>query len=127
MNKTSDSDSTWDETDRILASARVESLPPALEARMLEDAVRLQPNLVPPPVPRATPRPPARPWLARLRDGLGGWAPMGGHVAAGLVGVWVGMAPPAISGDPIGRLIEARQGLDILDPDGFSDFTVEVQ
>lgn len=113
---------TPDMLDQLLAEARETELPAALEARMLADARQVQDGLVPPAV-LVRPGP-----LVRLRTALGGWAPMGGLVATGLVGVWIGMAPPAIAGDPVGRLIEARQGLDIFDPDDLSGFvTDEVQ
>ena len=56
----------------------------ALMAAVLRDAARMQPAPAP-----------VRPGLwASLLDLIGGWPAMGGLAAAGLAGVWLGVAPP---------------------------------
>ena len=116
--------------DDLLGAARLEALPPPLQARMIAEAYAVQAKIqkahaangetvaVSGIVPR-------QPFAVRLREGLGGWGSMGGLVAAGLAGVWLGVAPPAIAGDPIGRFIEARQGIDIFDPDNVTELSQE--
>lgn len=82
-------DRDMDEIDTLLAQARRTQAPvdDALMARVLADAARLQPE--------AQQMPRQSGWRSWVRDLIGGWPAMGGVVAAGLTGVWVGVAPPA--------------------------------
>jgi len=67
-----------------------EILPSAdLFSTILSDAEAHQPSAgTPPPVA-------APPIFAQLRDALGGWAGLGGLVAASLTGIMIGVSPPA--------------------------------
>jgi len=107
--------------DQLLAEAREDDMPAVLEARILADARSVQEAWLPPVAQ------PVRSPLARLREALGGWGGMGGLVAAGVAGLWLGIAPPAIAGDPVGRLIETRQGIDMFDMDNLSNLAAEEQ
>lgn len=59
-----------------------------LAARVLADAA----SVLATPVRLDAPK---RSWLMRALDGVGGWPAMGGVVAAGVCGLWIGIAPPA--------------------------------
>ena len=61
-----------------------------LMARVLADAARVQPTAA-----RQVPHRPSAGPLVWLRDAIGGWPAWGGVIAAGLTGLWVGVAPPA--------------------------------
>lgn len=67
-------------------------LPDALRDRIVADARSAMP------ASRAR-RPGAR-W-ALFPDVVGGWFGLGGVVTAGLVGVWIGLAPPSDAMDPL--------------------------
>lgn len=79
-----------DEFDLEAALARARrappSVPPALEARILADALAHQPR--------------GALW-ARLLGALGGPAALGGLVSATVAGFWLGLAPPATALDPL--------------------------
>lgn len=68
----------------------------ALMARILADAQAASPAAVSTPV-----RIGWRDWLAAL----GGWPAMGGLVAAGVTGLWIGVAPSALIEDTVSGLI----------------------
>ena len=87
----------WDMSDReredalldaVFETARRQEVVPSddLMARVLADAERERPG------PVAVARP--GPWT-RFLDGLGGWPALGGLAAAGVAGLWIGLAPPA--------------------------------
>lgn len=59
----------------------------ALMARVLEEAETH--------LPAAPTRAPVRGGSGGLFDGIGGWFGLGGLVAAGLAGLWIGIMPPA--------------------------------
>ena len=61
-----------------------------LMARVLADAAREQARPAPGAARRRRPGP-----LDWVRALVGGWPALGGVLAAGLAGLWVGMAPPA--------------------------------
>lgn len=67
-------------------------VPDRLMARVMADAARLQPSLIP--VGAAAPRPAPRGWLALLAGLFGGGASVAGLVAAGAAGIWIGFAQP---------------------------------
>ncbi|MGR3436497.1 MAG: hypothetical protein ACU0CO_16690 [Shimia sp.] len=78
-------DRTKEGLDALLAEMEAEApVSEALTARLLADAAAVQPSTP----AAAAPRP------MRLRRVLGGWPTLGGLVAAGLAGVWIGAAPP---------------------------------
>ena len=88
---------TKDDLDDLFAAARSQGPQPspALMSRILADAVAEQPR---PPTPaRAAPRP--RFSLAALVSALGGAAALAGLATAAVVGVWIGLAPPAAVDD----------------------------
>lgn len=78
-----------DDIDQLFAQARRRdaAVSDALMARVLADAARVQPSA-------ADRR--SRAWpLDWLHDLIGGWPAWGGVIAAGLTGLWVGVAPPS--------------------------------
>lgn len=77
--------------DDLFADASHQTqVPKTLSARVLEDAERLQPV--------------RRKSQHRKSTGffemLGGWQGLGGLVAAGCTGLWIGVSPPAAVPDP---------------------------
>ncbi len=114
--------------DALLESAAArqpEPLPERLRARLLSEALRE----MPPPAPVARrPRPATGGHLARLWRLLGGTPGLAGMSAAGLAGLWIGVAPP----EPVAGLSSAFwQGAGLIstdlaqwsddDPIGFED------
>jgi len=77
----------------FLAAARATAPEPsrAFLARVLEAAEAEQARIA---MPARVPGPPGGP-CARIRQGLGGWPALAGLAAAGLAGLWVGLALPA--------------------------------
>ncbi|MGX9357213.1 hypothetical protein ACS3SW_19180 [Roseobacteraceae bacterium S113] len=109
------------ELDDLFAAARVQetqSLPdditpsPALLAAILNDAEALQPTRAAAPAPRSV-------W-AEMREALGGWAGLGGLVAASVTGLGIGLVSPAAVSDVTtllsgsDTLVEAYSAYDIL-------------
>ena len=92
MSMTDDDEQTEAALAPFLAAARAEApLPsPELLARVLEAAEAEQARIARPargPAPRGG-------LCARIRQGLGGWPALAGLTAAGLAGLWVGLALP---------------------------------
>jgi hypothetical protein len=77
----------------FFAAARVSAFEPsaAVMARLLEDAEAAQARHM---AAAARPAAPRTGFWARRAQGLGGWPAMAGLVAAGLSGVWIGLALP---------------------------------
>lgn len=102
-------------------------LPPAFQARLLADALAAQAQAAPRAVPRATRPSRLRLWLAEL-GGLPGVAGLG---AAGIAGLWLGLAGPLPGtelawalGDTVAALSPAlAEFLDPLTATPFDDFT----
>lgn len=91
-----------DDLDALFAELRNHPAPEmseTLSARILGDADRLQPT-APPVTPVAK-----QGWLAGMVSALGGWPSMGGLAAAGVAGLWIGMAPPAALSDLSAQVI----------------------
>ena len=84
-------DREMDRLDAVLAQARCAdvAVTDALMARVLADAAREQARL---PVQAVRLRGSGP--VAWLHDLIGGWPALGGVLAAGLAGLWVGVAPP---------------------------------
>lgn len=88
-----------DALDALLRDAAGQTVAPGddLMARVLADAAEVQPRataLAPArPVPGAAAEPPG--FVAAILDLLGGWPAVSGLAAAGVAGLWVGVAPPA--------------------------------
>jgi hypothetical protein len=105
-------DRDMDELDALFAAARSHrvAVDGDLMARVLADAAAAQPLVA---SPRA--RVSSRDRLTRaLQDLLGGWRPLGGMVAAGLAGLWVGLAPPAGIEGLAARMIGTNQSVILL-------------
>jgi hypothetical protein len=84
-----------DDLDQLLttASGQRNLPPPALVARIVQDADRLQPQTA----ARSAKQPAtvARPsWFAIVADWFGGGVPLAGVSAAALIGVYLGVAQP---------------------------------
>lgn len=76
-----------------------------LRSRMLADAARVQTGW--------RSRVQRRSWRASLGEILGGWPAMGGLVAAGLTGIWLGVSPPALLPDPLDLVSDRGLTFDI--------------
>ncbi|MFK7751152.1 MAG: hypothetical protein AB8B51_01255 [Sedimentitalea sp.] len=101
-----DTDKEFEDLDGLFAAAREDrgALPPALRRQILSDGLKVQGNA----------RPLPGIW-SQLRDLLGGWPGLGGLVAAGVAGVWIGIAPPAALPDPVQLVTQTSQTTDIFD------------
>ena len=110
--------------DELFSSARRDA--PVIRDEMLDllisDALAAQSALTTPSDP-----PPQRPgWWQQVQDAFGGWAGLGGLVAASLVGLWIGVAPPATGLDPAMLVYGETGGYDdlfetVAMPAGFAD------
>ena len=87
--------------DDIFATARGAAPQPSddLMARIMADAAG------------ASPQPPL--WKG-VFDMIGGWPALGGLVAAGVAGIWVGIAPPPIVTDLTADILGASLSVDLL-------------
>lgn len=104
-----------DETDEALIDALLDDvarrpvapIDSALMARLVEDSDRL--------VPRPEPMAGAiavTGWRGAF-DLLGGWPAMGGLAAAGIVGLWIGVAPPELVNDAVAGLFGGTVAVDL--------------
>ncbi len=109
MRKTDNDDAM---IDALLSDVAQEKPVPdtALMARVMADAARA-PGL---PVPR-----PKRSVLAQLSDMIGGWPAASGLALAGVVGLWVGVAPPAGVEDVAAGLIGTTETVSLWDDESF--------
>jgi len=57
------------------------------------------------------------PFWVQVKSVLGGWQGMGGLVAACAAGVWLGIAPPTLIGDPVAVVFGGSQNVDLLSDD----------
>ena len=80
-----------DDLEEYFAAARKSDPIPGddLMQRVMADAAGLQT------VTQLPPRATRDPWWTRAIETIGGWPAMGGVMAAGVAGLWVGVAPPA--------------------------------
>lgn len=115
------------ETDKdleaLFAAARDtrDDMPEGLAARMVADADRIQQDQMAPVAPVRS-----RPGLwDQLQTLLGGWAGMGGLVAASAAGVWIGLAPPEFLPDPAGLVFQQEEDLELFQSFAFNDVTLE--
>ncbi|WP_386680472.1 dihydroorotate dehydrogenase [Loktanella sp. R86503] len=104
--------------DQLLNTARRRAVPASddLMARVLADAVALQPAA-------GTVRP--QQTASRtgwLRDLIGGWPALSGVLAAGLTGLWVGVAPPTGVESLAATMIGTTQTVTFLPETDFSLF-----
>ncbi|MCB1363131.1 MAG: hypothetical protein KDK02_03370 [Rhodobacteraceae bacterium] len=90
------------------ARRRTATLPPALEARILADAHRVQGRMAGRPSAASLPG-----RLRRVVAMLGGWPALGGLTAACAAGVWLGFSPPAFLPDPLGIVVQTDLGADL--------------
>ncbi|MCL6283953.1 hypothetical protein M3P21_10465 [Ruegeria sp. 2012CJ41-6] len=115
------------ETDKdleaLFAAAREtrDDMPAGLAARMTADADRIQQDHLAPAEPVRS-----RPGLwHQVQSLLGGWAGMGGLVAASAAGVWIGLAPPEFLPDPAGLVFQQEEDLELFQSFAFNDVTLE--
>lgn len=91
-------------------------VPDALMSAVLRDAAL------------AMPRPAPRPgWREILMDMVGGWPAVGGMAAAGVAGLWLGIAPPVALETATVELFGTTETVDLFGPDPLSVFAVEEQ
>ena len=85
---------TDEEMDALFEAARDSQMAPSPDwlARVSADAVRELQQTRPVPAPSI--------W-EQLSDLLGGWRGFGGMAVASAAGLWIGIAPPAMLGDPV--------------------------
>lgn len=91
-----------------VAQAPVAPIDPGFMARLLDDADRF----LPPPGVR-TADIPARPGWRDLLVALGGWPAIGGLAAAGMAGLWIGIAPPQIVDDAVAEFVGGQIAFDL--------------
>lgn len=108
------------ELDDLFAKARSaeSSVPDDLTARLLSDAYEVQDSFVVPNLPAES----EVGFRAQMRSIFGGWPTWGGLVAASLVGVWIGVAPPSFATGSETLWAIASEDLDVFD--GFGLDTV---
>lgn len=92
-------------------------VPDGLMAAVLRDAARLQPR------PMVVASPTQGMWQTFL-DLIGGWPAMGGLAAAGVAGVWLGIAPPLGLEAATAQLLGPTQTIDLFGTDALSGFDV---
>lgn len=113
---------TWDDAalDALFADvARDGDVAPgeAFLSKLIDDAEALQPGLAV--AGGAIAEAPARrAGLYGWISALGGWPALGGVAAAGVAGLWVGLAPPEIVDSAIAGLVGESVTIDLT---GFSD------
>lgn len=90
-------------------------VPDGLMAAVLRDAARLQPG------PALAVSPTQGVWHTFL-DLIGGWPAMGGLAAAGVAGVWLGIAPPIGLEAATAQLLGTTQTIDLFGTDSLSGF-----
>ncbi|MBE1283949.1 MAG: hypothetical protein GJ676_11620 [Rhodobacteraceae bacterium] len=113
-------DKANDELETLFAQARAQrpGIPDGLTDRILADALAFQEA-------QTAPKPAGETHTGSGTDRVGirgvfgsvfgGWPALGGMVAAALVGVWIGAAPPAFVPDAAQILSEADADLDVFD------------
>jgi hypothetical protein len=102
--------------DAALAEAadHAPEVPDDLLAAVLRDAAFVQPR----PVVRESL------WQTVL-DLIGGWPAVSGLAAAGVAGVWIGMAPPVALESAAAQILGTTQTVDLFGVDTLGGFTVE--
>jgi hypothetical protein len=103
----SDEKLTEDELDAVFHAAQHDPVAPSQSwlARVADDAERAL-NL-PDPAPQPT-------FWAQISSALGGWQGFGGMAVACATGLWIGIAPPDLLGDPVGMVLENDSTIDVL-------------
>ncbi|MGR3616541.1 MAG: hypothetical protein ACU0BB_10905 [Paracoccaceae bacterium] len=107
-----DTEKAFDELDGLFSQARAQRpvVPDALKKNILSDARTVQDEM------SGVSQDTARSGLfEQIKAALGGWPSLGGLVAASLVGVWIGVAPPDFLTENESLLTEATQDLDLFD------------
>lgn len=104
---------TEDELDALFHAAQHDPQTPSPEwlARVTDDAER---ELA------LSSRPIQRPSLwSQISSALGGWQGLGGMAVACAAGLWIGLSPPALLGDPIGDALGNESAVDMLSDSPF--------
>lgn len=96
--------------------------PPALLARVLDDALHVQQGFA---TQLRQPAPPARGWLAGLLAAVGGWPALSGLATAGMAGVWLGFSPPTSVGDLAAEYLGLAGSYDLELVPAFAEYGVE--
>jgi len=104
---------TEDELDALFHAAQHEPQTPSPEwlARVVDDAAR-ELALASRPAPRVSLR-------AQMSSALGGWQGLGGMAVACAAGLWIGLSPPALLGDPVGDALSNESAVDMLSASPF--------
>ncbi|MCV2890211.1 hypothetical protein [Ruegeria aquimaris] len=107
--------------DDMLAAARHarRDVPDDLVGRILADADRIQANRIA--VPRGEERQKEPGLWQQLLIGFGGWPGVGGMVAAGVTGVWIGVFPPENLPDPSDLVFQTSGDSEFLNYYGLVD------
>lgn len=112
--------------DFLLARMAAEPRPlpdPALMARLMADAARVQPPLpapagatrpqVNPPIPARAAAPPGS-WIGALADLFGGRGALAGMMLAAITGLWLGVAQPISLAALTGAVETPLESLDLM-------------
>ena len=103
----SDDKLTEDELDAVFDAAQHDQVAPSRSwlTRVTEDAERA---LV------LAPQAPPPSFWAQISSALGGWQGFGGMAVACATGLWIGIAPPELLGDPVGMVLDNDNTVDVL-------------
>lgn len=111
-----------DHLEDLFAVARRDAppMPEKLQAAILQDAAAVQMQRI----QQETAVVPGRaPGIVRLwrqfSNAIGGWPALGGLAAAGVAGLWIGLAPPAFLPDPAEQFIAISSGSQLLTDAGY--------
>jgi len=104
--------------DLLAESAAVDpNVPDDLMAAVMRDALDMQPTAVAREVPQGL-------W-AMVLDLVGGWPAVSGLAAAGVAGLWLGIAPPAALESVAADVLGDVQAVDLLGGDMLTSFSID--
>lgn len=104
----SDDKLTEEELDALFHAAQHDQPAPSADwlARVVDDAER---ELA------FSPQPVRQPSLwTQIASALGGWQGFGGMAVACAAGLWIGISPPELVGDPVGMAFGSDSTVDVL-------------
>lgn len=114
------------DVDALFASAREvpPQMPKNLEQAILRDAAQVQARRLETQTQArsgqgATPERGLHRIWRQFSAAIGGWPALGGLAAASLVGLWVGVAPPAFLPDPVESFVAYSSGAQLISEQGY--------
>lgn len=111
------------ELDLLFKAAQQDraQIPDSLSHRMLQDAARVQADIL---QPVAVQRVRVSRWR-QLQDILGGWPGLGGLVATCAIGVWLGFSPPDTLPDPFLMMTQNETDIELFYNDNLDTIMME--